>query len=113
MDPPADGSPQHQEETPAPFGAAADVQDDDACVEALLLLRYVPRDQTKEEISIPAGWEEAMRFLIDSKQEQGGRSLRPLKSRSVNTPVSSPSAMEHDQLSDADDDEEASEWDDH
>merc|ERR1711871_495089 len=112
MDPPADGSPQHQEETPAPFGAAAEVQDDDACVEALLLLRYVPRDQAKEETAIPAGWEEAMRFLIDSNQGEG-RTLRPLKSRSVNTPVSSPHAMDQEQLSEAEEEDEASEWDGH
>ena len=87
------------------------VDDDDACVEALLLLRYVPRVQTEESPSIPDGWSEGLRFLINSGKADHARALRPLKSRSVNTPTSSPrNVLSHDSLlSEAE--EEASEWD--
>jgi len=71
-------------------------QDDDACIEALLLLRYVPRAQAGlqmpvDEKDLPEGWEQGMRFLINAKGSdqlggEDGRSLRPLHNRSVNSP---------------------------
>jgi len=74
------------------------VDDDELCVEALLLLRYVRRDcnasfETAEKVAIPEGWEGGMRFLINTKGEQS-KGLRPLNNRSVNTPTSSPRAAQ-------------------
>lgn len=90
------------------------VEDDDACVEALLLLRYVPQTQLSEgPPPIPEGWAEGIRFLINSTKSERARSLRPLKNRSVNTPTSSPrAALQSSVLSEAED-EDVSEWDAH
>lgn len=74
----------------------APVTDDAKCVEALLLLRYVPqhRDDANSPTQIPAGWAEGMRFLFTNPKTEGGpsRGLRPLKNR-TNTPTSSPRHM--------------------
>lgn len=77
-----------------------EVQDDDACVEALLLLRYVPRERADDKPSIPEGWAEGMRFVINAKEEvhERGRSgLRPLNTLSVNMPSGSPRADEYEE----------------
>lgn len=74
--------------TPLPAG------DDSACVEALLLLRYVSPQQDTGKPVIPDGWSEGMRFLFtNSKADQrSSGSLRPLYNR-TNTPTSSPRPM--------------------
>lgn len=101
-DPPQTGSP---EVVPEPEEMVE--EDDDACVEALLLLRYVPRTQANaEQTSVPDGWAEGLRFLINAKSENT-RSLRPLKNRSVNTPATSPRAAEENDRENG----EVSEWD--
>lgn len=76
---------------------------DDACVEALLLLRYVPQGPpgTATPSPIPNGWSEGMRFLFTNSKS--GDSKRPLTNR-TNTPTSSPRGM-------ADEVGEASDWD--
>lgn len=70
--------------------------DDNACVEALLLLRYVPEKdpaavgETRTPGPIPEGWAEGMRFLFTNvKPGHAERNLRPLHNR-TNTPTSSP-----------------------
>jgi len=80
------------------------MEEDDACVEALLLLRYVPRREDDGEGSsaadIPDGWEHGMRFVIDAKKGQGG-SLHPLRRSALeNTPTSSPRAGVSGEISD-------------
>lgn len=106
-DPPCDGSPTEQREESSDDKM---VEDDDACVEALLLLRYIPRTQLDADATIPAGWAEGVRFLINSSKAENGRSLRPLKNRSVNTPTSSPrEGIPHGSEGEGG----ASEWDEH
>jgi len=84
---------------------------DQACVEALVLLRYVDKSDT-DDVAIPEGWSEGLRFMLHgAKTDLGGRGgLRPLRTRSVNTPTSSPRASMESTLSD-EDEEDVSEWD--
>merc|ERR1711939_791414 len=94
-EPTSRGTP-HHEECAMNSEHDMDVDQDDACVEALLLLRYVRRDsnaglETSNTMTLPEGWAEGMRFLISAKGEQN-KSLVALKNRSVNTPASSPRA---------------------
>jgi len=67
--------------------------EDNACVEALLLLRYVPEGSGGEAKTpgapIPEGWAEGMRFLFTNTKPSEERKLRPLHNR-TNTPTSSP-----------------------
>lgn len=78
--------------------AETEINDDDACVEALLLLRYVPRGRGEGQTAIPDGWSEGMRFVINARQDpacergRAGMGLRPLNSLSVNTAAGSPLA---------------------
>lgn len=78
--------------TPPP----ADEADDTACVEALLLLRYVSPQQHGGKPTIPDGWSEGMRFLFTNSKADGrscgSMGLRPLHNR-TNTPTSSPRPM--------------------
>jgi len=90
-----EGSPEGAQA--AAQAAETETNDDDACVEALLLLRYVPRGHGEGQTPIPDGWSEGMRFVINARQEpcERGRAamgLRPLNSLSVNTAAGSPRA---------------------
>jgi hypothetical protein len=111
LTPSAGGATLAQQVTPLAMAMldSPEVESEDACVEALLLLRYVPKGgQTRtgtggtgqgregEETpapTIPTGWAEGMRFVFTNNKGDGSRSLRPLNNR-TNTPTSSPRPME-------------------